>query len=221
MGALQFAQVGEQWGDFTASVLVDAMQAHERIEDQQPRRELRDGALQRRAIGRGIEPQRGRGDDLHVQIGELATGGGADALQALAHDVQRILGRVEQHPPRLRHGEVAQARGAGGHRDGEIEGEEALAALGLAPDDAHGLLGPQPGDEPAALLGPRREPPGRLDGERVGVHRRRVAILAGAAVGAAKASKKSCSSMWRASRCAARASNSPAMFMSARGLPWA
>jgi hypothetical protein len=78
--------------------------------------------------------------------------------------MQGILGRVEQHPTRLRYGEVAQARGTGGHRHRQLEGQEALAALGLAAEDAHGLLGPQVGHEPAALLGPRREPPGRLEG---------------------------------------------------------
>jgi hypothetical protein len=34
---LQFAQEGEQWGDIAADILVDAMQAHERIEDEQAR----------------------------------------------------------------------------------------------------------------------------------------------------------------------------------------
>ena len=157
--------------------------------------ELGDGALERRAIGGQIQPQRGRGDDLQVEIGEPTAGGGADALESIAHDVQGILGGVEQYPTRLRHGEVAQARGAGGDRDGELEGEEALAALGLAADDADGLLGPQPGDEPALLVGLRREPPGRLDRQRVVAHRRRAATLTGAAAGAAKVSKNSCSSM--------------------------
>ena len=36
---LQFAQEGEQRGDVAADILIDAMQAHERIEDQQPRLE--------------------------------------------------------------------------------------------------------------------------------------------------------------------------------------
>jgi len=48
---------------------------------------------------------------------------------------------------------VAQARGSGGNRDGEVEGEEGFAAFGLAADDSDRLFGPQRGDEPALLLG--------------------------------------------------------------------
>jgi hypothetical protein len=33
VAALQFAQEGEQRGDVTADILIDAMQPHERIED--------------------------------------------------------------------------------------------------------------------------------------------------------------------------------------------
>ena len=53
----------------TADVLVDAMQADERIEDQQPRLERGDGLFEARAIGLEIEPQAGRGDHLHVEVG--------------------------------------------------------------------------------------------------------------------------------------------------------
>ena len=76
-------------------------------------------------------------------------GGGADAFEPPAHDVERVLGGIEQHTPGARHGEAAQARDTGGDGDGEVEGEERLAALGLAADDADRLLGPQPGDQPA------------------------------------------------------------------------
>ena len=63
----------------------------------------------------------------------------------------------------LQHVEAAQAGGAGGDRDGEVERQEQLAALGLAADDANGLVGPQPGDEPAMLLGALGQTPGGLD----------------------------------------------------------
>ena len=73
--------------------------------------------------------------------------------------------------PALRHGEAAQAGDAGGDRDGDVEGEERLAALGLAADDADGLLGPQAGDQPALLLGALGEAPCGLDRQQA--HRRR------------------------------------------------
>ena len=58
----------------------------------------------------------------------------------------------------MRHREVAQARGSGRDRDGQVEGEETLAALGFAADDTDRLFGPQPGDKPALLGGPLGEP---------------------------------------------------------------
>ena len=109
---------------------------------------------------------------------------------------ERVLGGVEQHAPGPAHREAAQARGAGGDRDGHVEREKRLAALGLAADDADGLLGPQPLDEPAVLLGPDGEALGGLD--RQDAHRRRPAATAfgGSAAGAgtAKTSRKSFSS---------------------------
>jgi hypothetical protein len=69
-------------------------------------------------------------------------GGGANAFEPLAHDMQRILGGVEQDAPGPRNGEAAQARRTGRDRHGKVEGEERFAAFGLAADDADRLLGP-------------------------------------------------------------------------------
>ena len=49
------------------------------------------------------------------------------------------------------HREAAQAGDAGGDGDGQLEGQEGFAALGLAADDADGFFRPQPIDEPARL----------------------------------------------------------------------
>src|SRR5271157_4257757 len=120
---------------------------------------------------------------------------------------------------------IEQKDGAPGTRRradifGEVQGEEGFAALGFAADDPDRLLGPQPCDEPALVLGAIGKAPGGLDGQQV--HRRRpAAALASAAGGAAHVSRNSFSSICRASRSAAYASNSPAMFMRARRLPWA
>ena len=53
--------------------------------------------------------------------------------------------------PGLVGGEAAQARDAGGDRDGEVQRQEGLAALGLAADDADRLAPPQRVDEPLVL----------------------------------------------------------------------
>ena len=196
------------------------MQAHEGIEDEQARLQFGDGVVEAPAVGLEIEPHSGCGDDLDVEIGEAEAGGGADAVEPPAHDVERVLGGVKQNAPGAWHGEATQARNACRDRDGEVEGEEGFAALGLAADDPDRLLGPQPGDEPALVLGAIGKAPGGLDGQQV--HRRRpAAALASAAGGAAHVSRNSFSSICRASRSAAYASNSPAMFMRARRLPWA
>ena len=143
---LQRAQVGKERRDFTAGVLVDAVQAHERIEHQKARFELYDGLFEALTVGGVVDSQCRGGDDVHVEVCKLDARGGADALEPAAHDMQGILGRVEQHPARPGDGEAAQAGGAGGDRDGEVQGEEGLAALRLAADDPDGLFGPQPGD---------------------------------------------------------------------------
>ena len=46
------------------------MQAHERIEDEQPRLQPGDGLVETCAVGLEIEAQAGRGDHLDVEFGE-------------------------------------------------------------------------------------------------------------------------------------------------------
>ena len=160
----------------------------------------------------------GVGDHLDVELGERDAGGGGDSVEPPAHDVQRVLGGVEQHSPGVRDIEASQAWRAGGDRHDEIEGEEGFAALGLAADDADRLLGPQRGDEPALLVGAFGETMGGRDRQQG--HRRRPA-MALVSAGGKQVSRKSFSSICGASWRAATASSSPAMFIRARRLPWA
>ena len=220
MATLQFAQEGEQRCDIAADILIDAMQAHERIEDEQPRLQPGDGLIETCAIGLEIEAQAGGGDHLDVEFGKTDAGGGADAFEAATDDVQGVLGGIEQDAAGAADREAAQAGDAGGDGDGQIEGEEGFAAFGLAADDADGFFRPQPIDEPAPLLGAVGEAPGRLD-RKLAHRRRRIATLVSVAAGTPQVSKNSVSSIWRASRWAATSSNSPAMIIRARGLPWA
>ncbi len=196
------------------------MQAHERIKDEQPRFQPGDGLIEPSAVGFEIEAQAGSGDYLHVECGETDAGRGADTFEAAANDVKGVFGGIEQDAAGTADREATQAGDAGGDGDGQIEGEEGFAALGLAADDTDGFFRPQPVDEPALLFGAMGEAPGRLD-RKLAHRRRRVAALISLAAGTAQVSKNSVSSIWRASRCAAASSNSPAMIISARGLPWA
>ena len=220
MTTLQVTQEGEQRRDLAADILIDAVQTHERIEDEQPRLQPGDGLIETCAVGLEIEAQAGRGDHLDVEFGETDTGGGADAFEAAADDMERVLGGIQQDATGARDREAPQAGDAGGDGDRQIEGEEGFAALRLAADDADGFFRPQPIDEPAPLLGALGEAPGRLD-RKLAHRRRRIAALVSFGAVTAQVSKNSVSSIWRASRCAAAANNSPAMIISARGLPWA
>src|ERR1700736_2831956 len=62
MPSLQLAQVCEQGSHLTAGVFVDAMQAHERIQHQQPRLELLDSLFETGTICLEIQPH-GRSRD--------------------------------------------------------------------------------------------------------------------------------------------------------------
>ena len=196
------------------------MQTHERIEDEQARLQPGDGLLQPCTVGLEIEAQAGGGDHLDVEISEIDAGRGADAFEATADDVQRVFGGIEQDAAGPPYREATQAGDAGGDGNGHIEGEEGFAAFRLAADDADGFVRPQPVDEPAVLFGAIGEAPGRLD-RKLAHRRRRITALVSPATGTAQVSKNSVSLIWPASRCAATSSNSPAMIISVRGLPWA
>jgi hypothetical protein len=100
MASLQFAQVREQGRYLTAGVFVDAMQAHERIQHQQPRFELFDSLLEPGAIRRHIQPHGRGGDHVNIQFLQAHVCGGTDAFEPPAHDVECVLGGIEQHAPR-------------------------------------------------------------------------------------------------------------------------
>ncbi len=142
MASLQFAQEGEQRCHVAADILVDAMQAHERIEYEEPRLEGGDGFLETSAVGLEIKAQAGRGDHLDVEFGESGADGGTDTLKAAADDVQSVFGGIEQDTAGTAHCEAPQTGDAGSDGNGQIEGEEGFAALGLAADDADGLFRP-------------------------------------------------------------------------------
>ena len=141
--SLQVAQEGEDGGDFGDGVLVDAMQAHQGVEDEQARSDVLDGVVQALAVGAMVEAQDRHVDDGDVEAFEGGGGGAGDAFEAAAHDMTGILGGEQHDGSGLCGGEVTQARDGGGDADGEVECEEGCAALGFAADDADGVAGPQ------------------------------------------------------------------------------
>ena len=124
MVALEMTEEGEQGSDLGGRILIDAVQADEGIEDEQARAESGDGMFEHGAIVGQVEAQGGGGDDLEVEVVEVDAGGAADAVEASAHDVEGVLGGVEQYRSWVGHREATQARGAGRDGDGEVESQE-------------------------------------------------------------------------------------------------
>jgi hypothetical protein len=60
---------------------------------------------------------------------------------------------------------VAQTRRAGSDGNRQIQSEEGFSELRFAADDSDGLIRPQPGNEPALLLGTISETISQLDGQ--------------------------------------------------------
>ena len=98
--------------------------AGQRVEDEQRGPERGDGVREPLLVGGGIDAQGRRGDDVEVERSELDAGGGADALEAVAHDAERVLGGKQQHAAGARDGEAAQARCARRDRDRDVERQE-------------------------------------------------------------------------------------------------
>ena len=96
MPALQLTQEGQQRGHLAAGVLVDTMEAHERIEDQQAGLQSGDGVGEVAPISIEVEAQHRRRDHLDIEVGERDTGSTGDAFEAAAHDVQCIFGGEQQ-----------------------------------------------------------------------------------------------------------------------------
>ena len=211
--SLELAQEAEDGGDLGDGVLVDAMQAHQGVEDQQPRSDPLHGLEQPLAVEAMVEAQCGHVDDGDVEGVERGAGGAGDAGQPGAHDMAGVLGGEHQDRSGLRGGEAAQARDAGGDGDGELQRQEGLAALGLAADDADRLACPEPVDEPLLLVRPVLEL-GRGSG-REALHRR---ALRGC-TSSPQVSRKSFSSSCSRSCSAPAASRASAMMASALGLP--
>jgi hypothetical protein len=182
------AQIGEQGCSLAAGVLVDAVQANEGIEHEQPWLQPGDGFVEPAAVGVEIEAQGRGGDHLHVEIDDRQAGGSADSIKPATDDVQCVLGGIYQDATGPWHAVATQTGGAGGDGDGQIEGEEGFTAFEFAADDADGLLGPQRGDQPPLVGSTLCETMGGLDGQWI--HRRRpdAAVVVWATGGTAKIS---------------------------------
>ena len=136
-------------GDLGGVVFIDPMKSDQRIQDQQAwvggarrcaARRWRSAGVSSRSEG-AVMTSTGKASKANLS-------GCGDAFQALADDGQRVFGREEQHRCRCGDRELAQAGRAGSDADGQVQGQEAFAALGFAAEDADGLIGPESFDQP-------------------------------------------------------------------------
>jgi hypothetical protein len=140
---LKLTQVAEQLGDLARVVLIDPVQAHERIEDEHLRREPHDRVAQPRAIDLAVEAQRRCGDDVKRDILEPESAVSADADEAFLDDGRRVLGHVEQDRAGFVDVEEIERERLRSDREREIEGEPRLAALGRTAEDADARASPE------------------------------------------------------------------------------
>jgi hypothetical protein len=140
--ALELTQEREHGRDLRRRVLIDAVQAHERIQHHEERSDVLDRGLQLCAILHQVQPQPRGGDDMDGEVVECDLGRAAEALQPCPHQMQRVFGGVEQHRSAPRRGKPAQTRDAAGDGDEHVEGEKALAALRLTANDADRFVRP-------------------------------------------------------------------------------
>jgi hypothetical protein len=99
------------------------MQTYEGIQHEQRRLQPGDGLIETCAVGLEIKTQAGRGDRLDVELDEAVAGGGTDAIDPTADDMECVFGAIEQNAAGMPGHEAAQAWGAGGDGNGQIEGD--------------------------------------------------------------------------------------------------
>jgi len=150
-GALQLSQVGEDGGDLTGVVLIDLVQSHEGVQQQEPGVQLRHGVIEALLVAVQVEPQRGHRDHVDGQGVQVEAAMPAQAAQACLDIGVGVLGHVEQGGPRLGHVEGVQAGCAGGDGDRQIEAHPGFPQLRAARDQADPGAGPEGVDQPAAL----------------------------------------------------------------------
>lgn len=150
--ALQGAEVAEDRGHLSGVVLIDPVQADEGVEHEQPGRRARHGACEAVLIGASIDPDGGGGDHVDGERVEAEAAVVTQPAEACLHDGGSVLGRVEQDEAGIFDDEAAECGRTARDRDGEVEGELRLAALGSAAEDADGGPRPERGDEPQLCL---------------------------------------------------------------------
>jgi hypothetical protein len=133
-GARERANAVEDDAHFCCGILVGAMKANQRVEKQKPWPGLVEGGAQTiEAIGK---PDGGLDDDVNGQALQGCIVRAGQCLQALQDHGLGIFGTQQGDRAGGVNGKLADARGARGDGDAQFKGEEALATLGGASENA-------------------------------------------------------------------------------------
>jgi hypothetical protein len=170
--ALQSPEISEEGRDIAGVVFVDPVQADEGVEEQQARPQLAHGLEEATLIAIQIEAQRGGGDDVDGQGGEIESAMATEPGDACLDDGGRVLRHVEQHATGASDVEATKARRGARDREGDVEREPTLAALRSAADDADARTCPELVYEPLVIRVRLVEIGGAHDGQDVvlGIH---------------------------------------------------
>jgi hypothetical protein len=152
VATVELTEEAEEAGDIGGGVFIEAVKSDEGIEDQEPGLEGSEGVIEGDLIALEVEAETGSGDDVEVEAGEGEAAVVGELVDAVAELGEGVLGEIDDGGSRGIHLEVAEAGGAGSHRDGEVEAEPGFAGLGRATNDADGRSPPELPYKPAHVL---------------------------------------------------------------------
>jgi hypothetical protein len=148
----EFAQGGEDGGNFGGVVFIHALKPHIRVQYQKRGTVPGEGFAKPSQVVGSIEPKGRLKDKTHIEGVEVRSAGSSQTFDALAHLLGSILSSIDEHSAGLSHVEAIQTRSARSHRYGDFQCEPGLARFGCASNDPDRTMSPQLLDEPRGLF---------------------------------------------------------------------
>ena len=141
-GDSQCTQYGENGGDLAGVIFIGALEAYERIKDQQLGALAGERKVEPVQVLGTVETERGVEDEPDIECGEVGAARVRDALDATFDLMRRVFSREHEHRPGTGDREAAQTRTTGGDRDRQLQRQKCLAALGGSPDETDSRSAP-------------------------------------------------------------------------------
>jgi hypothetical protein len=136
--AVDVSQVSQQARDIAGAVLIQAVQTHQRVQEQQLGFECLQGLLQSAAVALEVQAEAGGGDDVEIEAAQGESSVPAQLIDAVADVGERVLGEVDKHRTGSVDLEAAEAGGPGGDGDRQIEPHHGFAHLRRPSDNTDG-----------------------------------------------------------------------------------